>query len=94
MADFPGLKVHGPAAAEDRGAVVSFELEGAHPHDIGEILGREGVCVRTGHHCAQPLMRRLGIGSSARASFAVHSSFDDIDRLIAGLESVRQVMQL
>jgi cysteine desulfurase/selenocysteine lyase len=94
MAKLPDLKVHGPLAAEDRGALVSFELEGAHPHDIGEILGREGVCVRTGHHCAQPLMRRLGIGSSARASFAVHNSFDDIDRLMAGLESVRKVLQL
>ena len=94
MAEFPGATVHGPAAAEDRGALVSFELEGAHPHDIGEILGREGVCVRTGHHCAQPLMRVLGIGSSARASFAVHNSFDDIDRLMAGLETVRSVLKI
>jgi cysteine desulfurase / selenocysteine lyase len=94
MEDFPGLTVHGPLAAEDRGALVSFELDGAHPHDIGEILGREGVCVRTGHHCAQPLMRRLGIGSSARASFAVHSSFDDIDRLMSALETVKKVMQV
>ena len=94
MAEFSDLRVHGPPAAEDRGAVVSFELAGAHPHDIGEILGREGVCVRTGHHCTQPLMRRLGIGSSARASFAVHSSFDDIDRLMDGLESVRKVLDL
>ena len=94
MAEFPGVRVHGPAAAEDRGALVSFELEGAHPHDIGEILGREGVCVRTGHHCAQPLMRRLRIGSSTRASFAVHNSVEDIDRLMAALESVRKVLAL
>jgi cysteine desulfurase / selenocysteine lyase len=90
----PDIRVHGPLAAEDRGALVSFELDGAHPHDIGEILGREGVCVRTGHHCAQPLMRRLGIGSSTRASFAVHNRLEDIDRLMDGLESVRRVMQL
>ena len=73
---------------------MSFELDGAHPHDIGEILGREGVCVRTGHHCAQPLMRRLAIGSSTRASFAVHNSVEDIDRLMEGLETVRRVLQL
>jgi cysteine desulfurase / selenocysteine lyase len=91
---FPGLRVHGPLDATARGGLVSFELEGAHPHDIGEILGREGVCVRTGHHCAQPLMRRFKIGSSTRASFAVHNSVADIERLIEGLESVRRVMQL
>ncbi len=73
---------------------MSFAIEGAHPHDIGEILGREGVCVRTGHHCAQPLMRRLNIGSTTRASFAVHNSSADIDRLIAGLDTVRRTLQL
>ncbi len=80
--------------AEARGALASFGLEGAHPHDIGEILGREGVCVRTGHHCAQPLMRRFGWGSTTRASLAVHNSSSDIDRLMAGLESVRRTLQL
>ncbi len=94
FAELPGLSVHGPADAADRGALVSFELEGAHPHDVGEILGRDNVCVRTGHHCAQPLMRRLGIGSSARASFAVHNTSADIDRLIDGVENVRRVMEL
>jgi cysteine desulfurase/selenocysteine lyase len=94
FADFPGLKVHGPLDPTERGALVSFELDGAHPHDIGDILGRDNVCVRTGHHCAQPLMRRFGIGSSARASFAVHNTAADIDRLIAGLENVRRVLHL
>jgi cysteine desulfurase/selenocysteine lyase len=94
FAEFPGLSVHGPLDAADRGAVVSFALEGAHPHDIGEILGREGVCVRTGHHCAQPLMRRFNLGSTTRASFAVHNSSADIDRLIAGLHTVRSTLQL
>ncbi len=64
LAAVPGLTLHGPPDAADRGALISFALEGAHPHDIGEILGREGVCVRAGHHCAQPLMRRLGVGAS------------------------------
>jgi cysteine desulfurase/selenocysteine lyase len=94
LAEIPGLTIHGPLAASERGALISFALEGVHPHDMGEILGREGVCVRAGHHCAQPLMRRLGIGASTRASFAVHNSPADIDRLIEGLAVVRQVMQL
>jgi cysteine desulfurase / selenocysteine lyase len=65
-----------------------------HPHDIGEILGRQGICVRAGHHCAQPLMRRLGVGATTRASFAVHNTIDDVDRLIAGLHEVRRVFEL
>jgi cysteine desulfurase/selenocysteine lyase len=92
--EVPGLVVHGPLAAADRGALVSFALDGAHPHDIGEILGREGVCVRAGHHCAQPLMRKLGVGATARASFAVHNTSGDVQRLIDGLHEVRRVMQL
>jgi cysteine desulfurase / selenocysteine lyase len=93
-AEVPGITLHGPAGAEDRGALVSFVLDGAHPHDIGEILGRRGVCVRAGHHCTQPLMRRLGVGATTRASLAVHNSSDDIDRLIEGLAEVRRVLQL
>ncbi len=92
--EVPGLLVHGPLAAADRGALVSFSLDGAHPHDIGEILGREGICVRAGHHCAQPLMRRLGVSATTRASFAVHNSVADVERLIEGLENVRRVLQL
>jgi cysteine desulfurase / selenocysteine lyase len=94
MADVPGVTVDGPADAADRGALVSFVLDGAHPHDVGEILGREGVCIRAGHHCAQPLMRRLGVSATTRASFSVHSSTGDVDRLIEGLGSVARVMQL
>ena len=94
LAEFPGLHIHGPRDAQQRGALVSFALDGAHPHDIGEILGREGVCVRTGHHCAQPLMRRLDVGSTTRASFAVHNTPADIDRLMHGLRSVRRVLAL
>jgi cysteine desulfurase / selenocysteine lyase len=94
LAAIPGLSVQGPARAQDRGSLVSFTLGGAHPHDIGEILGREGVCVRAGHHCAQPLMRRIGTNATTRASFAVHNSLADVDRLIEGLEDVRRVLQL
>jgi cysteine desulfurase/selenocysteine lyase len=94
LSEVPGLTIHGPADAADRGALISFALEGAHPHDIGEILGREGVCVRTGHHCAQILMRRLSAAATTRASFAVHNSSADIDRLIEGLTSVRRILDL
>jgi cysteine desulfurase / selenocysteine lyase len=92
--EVPGLAIHGSPAAADRGSLVSFSLEGAHPHDIGEILGRRGVCVRAGHHCAQPLMRRLGVSATTRASFAVHNSSADVGRLIDGLGTVRSVLQL
>jgi cysteine desulfurase/selenocysteine lyase len=92
--EVPGVTVQGPADAADRGALVSFSLEGVHPHDVGEILGRDGICVRAGHHCAQPLMRRLGVSATTRASFAVHNSQSDVERLIEGLGTVRRVMQL
>ena len=92
--EVPGVSIHGPRSAADRGALISFALEGAHPHDVGEILGRSGVCVRTGHHCTQPLMRRLGVPATTRASFAVHNTSSDVDRLIEGLHEVRRVLQL
>jgi cysteine desulfurase/selenocysteine lyase len=94
LASVPGLTVHGPADAADRGGLVSFVLDGVHPHDVGEILGREGVCIRTGHHCAQPLMRRLGAHATNRASFGAFNTDADIDRLIEALGSVARVMQL
>jgi cysteine desulfurase / selenocysteine lyase len=90
----PGLTVQGPANAADRGALVSFTLDEAHPHDIADILGGLGVCVRAGHHCAQPLMRSLGVHATTRASFAVHNSGDDVQRLVEGLGVVRRTLQL
>jgi cysteine desulfurase/selenocysteine lyase len=93
-AEVPGLILHGPLAAADRGALVSFSLDGAHPHDVADILGREGVCVRAGHHCAQPLMRRLAAPATTRASFAVHNTLADVERLIDGLELVRRTLRL
>jgi cysteine desulfurase / selenocysteine lyase len=94
LAEIPDVTIHGPASAEERGALISFAVEGAHPHDVGEILGARGVCVRAGHHCAQPLMRRLGVPATARASFAAHNSRADVDRLIDGVHEVRRVLQL
>jgi cysteine desulfurase/selenocysteine lyase len=94
LAEVPGMTIHGPPDAVGRGALVSFVLDGAHPHDVGEILGRAGVCVRTGHHCTQPLMRRLGASATTRASYAVHNTIADTDRLIDALGTVAQVLQL
>ena len=91
LAEVPGLTVHGTTDLDHRGSLVSFALEGVHPHDVAEILGREGVCVRAGHHCAQPLMRRLGASASTRASIAVHNTREDIDRLIDGLGTVQGI---
>ena len=92
--EVPGVAVQGPVSASDRGALVSFTLDGAHPHDIADILGSRGICVRAGHHCAQPLMRRLGVTATTRASFAVHNSSADVDRLIEGLGHVRRTLRL
>jgi cysteine desulfurase/selenocysteine lyase len=91
LREVPGLTLYGPSDLEHRGSVAAFSLEGVHPHDVAEILGREGVCVRAGHHCAQPLMRRLGVSATSRASFAVHSTREEVDRLVVGLETVREV---
>jgi cysteine desulfurase / selenocysteine lyase len=86
-----GVKLHGPPDADRRGALVSFEFGDLHPHDVSEVLGRDGVCIRAGHHCAQPLMRRLGVTATSRASFAIHTTREDVDRLVEGLERVRSV---
>jgi cysteine desulfurase/selenocysteine lyase len=94
LGEVPGITLHGPGRAADRGALVSFVLEGAHPHDVGEILGRDGVCVRTGHHCAQPLMRRLGATATTRASYSTFSTTADTDRLIEALAEVRRIFGL
>ena len=91
LAEVPGLTLHGPTDLAQRGSVCSFALDGVHPHDVAEILGRQGICVRAGHHCAQPLMRRLGVSATSRASFAVHSTRDEVDRLVEGLATVREV---
>ena len=91
LREVPGLTLFGPDDLERRGSVCAFALEGVHPHDVAEILGRQGVCVRAGHHCAQPLMKRLGVSATSRASFAIHSTREEVDRLIEGLGTVREV---
>jgi cysteine desulfurase/selenocysteine lyase len=91
LAEIPGVTINGPLEPDARGALVSFTLDVAHPHDVAEILGSRGVCVRAGHHCAQPLMKCLGVGATTRASFAVHNNRADVDAMIEGIEQVRTV---
>ncbi len=86
----PGVRIIGTAA--EKAAIISFTMEGAHPHDIGTILDHEGIAVRTGHHCAQPLMRRFGVPATARASFALYNTHAEVERLVEGLHQVRRVL--
>jgi cysteine desulfurase / selenocysteine lyase len=88
LGEIPGLKVYGPKPSE-RSGVVSFTVEGVHPHDLATILDQEGVCIRAGHHCAQPLMRRLGVSATARASFYVYSDESDVEALARAIEKAR-----
>jgi cysteine desulfurase / selenocysteine lyase len=94
LVEVPGLRIFGPPPGPQRVGPVSFELEGVHAHDISEILDRHGVAVRAGHHCAQILMDRLGVAATARASFAVHTTPEEIDRLVEGLHDARKVFDL
>jgi len=94
LAQVPGLRVVGPPSAERRGGLASFTIEGIHPHDIAELCDRGGVCIRAGHHCAQPLMRCLGVGATARASVGVYNDRADVDALVDALLAGREVFGL
>ncbi|HWO94229.1 MAG TPA: cysteine desulfurase, partial [Dehalococcoidia bacterium] len=91
LSELPGLTLHGPRDAARRGAAISFSLDGIHPHDIGTILDQLGIAIRAGQHCAQPLMRVLGVPATARASFYVYNTFDEIDMLIEGLREAQRI---
>jgi cysteine desulfurase/selenocysteine lyase len=84
LQEIEGVRVHGPPPSE-RSGVVSFSVDEIHPHDLATILDEVGVCIRAGQHCAQPLMRRLGVSATARASFYVYSDEADVDALVAGV---------
>jgi cysteine desulfurase/selenocysteine lyase len=90
LGEVPGVRVFGPPA-DRRVGIVSFELEGIHPHDVAQIVDREGVAVRAGHHCNQPLMTRLGVPATTRASFYLYTLPEEIDRLVEGLNRARTV---
>ncbi|MHB8571964.1 MAG: cysteine desulfurase [Candidatus Dormibacteria bacterium] len=93
LGEVPGLTIFGPPP-DERGGLVSFTLEGIHPHDLASILDAEGVCVRAGHHCAQPLMDRLGVVATTRASFWLYNLPEEVERLAAGLHRARTVFGL
>jgi cysteine desulfurase/selenocysteine lyase len=79
------VRIIGPTTLENRGSPVSFVVDGVHAHDVGQVLDDEGVAVRVGHHCAMPLHRRFGVAATARASFAIYNTVDEVDRLVAGV---------
>jgi cysteine desulfurase/selenocysteine lyase len=89
--EIPGVRLIGTAAA--KASVLSFVVEGIHAHDLGTIVDREGVAIRTGHHCAMPVMERFGVAATARASFAFYNNYDDVDRLIAGLRRAVEIFR-
>ena len=90
LSQVEGIRILG--TAPDKGPVLSFLMEGAHPHDVGTLLDQQGIAVRTGHHCAMPLMRRLGVPGTVRASFALYNSTTDVERLIAGVHKTRSFL--
>jgi len=86
LGDVPGVSIFGPPESDDRGGVISFELEGVHPHDIGQVLDSHAVAIRTGHHCAQPVMTALNVPATARASFYIYNTTAEVDALATAVE--------
>ena len=93
LSEIPGLTLLGPPG-DHRGGLAAFTIEGLHPHDIAEVLDKDGVAIRAGHHCAMPLHHKLGINASARASFYVHTTFEEVDKLTQALHRARSVFRL
>ena len=90
LGELDGLVVYGPSEVEHRGGMVSFTLGDIHPHDVAQVLDADGIAVRAGHHCAKPLLRRLGVQATTRASFYLYSTTEEVDALVAGLEKVKR----
>jgi cysteine desulfurase/selenocysteine lyase len=93
LARVEGLRIIGPASPEHKGAIVSFTLEGAHPHDVAQLLDRHGIAIRAGHHCAMPLHTRLGLPASARASFFLYNTKAEVEHLARALDSVKKIFR-
>jgi cysteine desulfurase/selenocysteine lyase len=89
LARIPGVRLIGTAS--EKAGVISFVMDGIHSHDIGTILDHEGIAIRTGHHCAQPVMERFGVPATARASFGLYNTREEVDVLIQGIEKAREV---
>ncbi len=93
LSEVPGVKLYGPPAAQ-KGGVAAFSLDGVHPHDIAELVDKEGIAIWAGHHCAMPLHKILGVSATARASFYLHTTTEEIDKLVASLHRVRTIFRL
>jgi cysteine desulfurase/selenocysteine lyase len=93
LSEVKDLRLIGPPAAQKAG-VAAFTLSKIHPHDISELIDKEGIAIRAGHHCAMPLHQKMGINATARASFYLHTTTEEIDKLVASLNRVRQVLRL
>ena len=90
LAKIEGLRIIGPSEADDRGSAVSFVVDGIHPHDLGQVLDDQGVCIRVGHHCAWPVHRSLGVQATARASFYVYNTIEEVDALVDGIRHAQE----
>jgi cysteine desulfurase / selenocysteine lyase len=91
--EIPGIIQYGTRNFHERGGIVSFNVEGVHPHDVGSILDAEGIAVRAGHHCCEPFMRRLDISGTVRASFYLYNGPEDVDALIHGVLKVKEIFK-
>ena len=94
LSEIPGVSIVGPTDLLDRGGVVSFTIDGVHPHDVGQVLDQHGIAVRTGHHCAWPLMRKLGVVGTTRASFYLYNTPEDVESLVDGVKSVQSYFKV
>jgi cysteine desulfurase/selenocysteine lyase len=92
--DLAGVKVIGPNSNVDRGSVISFTMDGIHPHDVGQVLDQYGIAVRTGHHCAWPLMKKLGLVGTTRASFYIYNDESDVDSLISAIGEAKKYFKV
>jgi len=93
LSEISGVRILGPDTTKDRGGAVAFEVEGVHPHDVGQVLDELGIAVRTGHHCAWPLHRALGVQASTRATFYVYNTHDEVDALADGIRYAQRFFQ-
>src|SRR5207247_4679467 len=91
LGEIPGVTIYGPKTLESRVGVVAFNIEGIHPHDVATIFDREGVCVRAGHHCNQPLMTRLGVPATTRASMYLYNTIEEMDALVGAIHTAKKV---
>jgi cysteine desulfurase/selenocysteine lyase len=94
LAGIEGVRIMGPATPANRGAAISFEVDGVHPHDVSQVLDENGIAVRAGHHCAWPLHRTLGVQASTRASFYLYNTLDEVDALAEGIRQAQRFFQV